>query len=449
MWNKVARVIEYSQEMAECNIHNLQREWEINKEFFLAVTNGEPIIEVEEPITIPMDAETREKKLRAFCEMVSCSNAEMGYFLQMNFDGLNENKVIHEFHTEEGEVIPPGIKIGKALGRYFPNCSESFVFQIQNELSRLIQETKITGKLCLSVHPLDFLSSSENNHGWRSCHALDGEYRAGNLSYMTDSCTFIAYLKSDKEDCKLPRFPSDVPWNDKKWRCLFHVDTNNKMLWMGRHYPMRLDGVVSIVEKVLSHKMNFFESPVLENKLWSSFFAALNWRTVVQGEVDTPEGEFYVNPTVFIRETARPLFQYVKDVENPLHFNDILRSSVYKPQFSEYGFKSGRAVKAMVVGHSVLCPCCGERFIESSEAMMCDTCLLENTDYVDGETIVRCAECGERIMASSAIGASGEYFCQYCADTVLTRCHSCDILFHPQYEGVVTPHGAYCDQCRP
>ena len=28
----------------------------------------------------------------------------------------------------------------------------------------------------------DYLSLSENAFNWRSCHALDGEYRAGNLS---------------------------------------------------------------------------------------------------------------------------------------------------------------------------------------------------------------------------------------------------------------------------
>ena len=41
------------------------------------------------------------------------------------------------------------------------------------------------GYLYLSIHPLDYLSISETNHGWRSCHALDGEYRNGNLSYLT------------------------------------------------------------------------------------------------------------------------------------------------------------------------------------------------------------------------------------------------------------------------
>ena len=81
----------------------------------------------------------------------------------------------------------------------------------------ILQEDKIEGTLCFSVHPLDFLSSSENTYNWRSCHSLDGEFCAGNLSYMADSATMICYLKSDKEEI-LPRFPEDIPWNNKKWR---------------------------------------------------------------------------------------------------------------------------------------------------------------------------------------------------------------------------------------
>lgn len=83
----------------------------------------------------------------------------------------------------------------------------------------LIQEDKVTGILCLSIHPLDYLSLSENTYNWRSCHALDGEYRAGNLSYMMDNTTVVCYLKGEDE-AELPHFPAEVKWNSKKWRML-------------------------------------------------------------------------------------------------------------------------------------------------------------------------------------------------------------------------------------
>ena len=71
------------------------------------------------------------------------------------------------------------------------------------------------------MHPLDYLSLSENTYNWRSCHSLDGEYRAGNLSYMMDKSTVICYLKSN-DDVILSNFGPEVKWNSKKWRVLLY-----------------------------------------------------------------------------------------------------------------------------------------------------------------------------------------------------------------------------------
>ena len=91
----------------------------------------------------------------------------------------------------------------------------------------------MSGDFCISIHPLDFLTSSVNTYNWRSCHALDGEYRAGNLSYMVDKSTIICYLKG-ANNAKLPMFPDDVPWNSKKWRVLIYVSDYWDLLFAGR-----------------------------------------------------------------------------------------------------------------------------------------------------------------------------------------------------------------------
>lgn len=127
------------------------------------------------------------------------------------------------------------MKLVKAF-KYFEENPRSLE-DIQNYASRIIQEDKIEGTLCFSVHPLDFLSVSENTYNWRSCHALDGEYRAGNLSYMVDRSTFICYLRG-AENQKLPHFPEDVLWNSKKWRMLLYMEDKRRGLMAGRQYPL-------------------------------------------------------------------------------------------------------------------------------------------------------------------------------------------------------------------
>ena len=225
MWTKVQQVIEYSQNLDEAYIEDLKSKWEVNKKFFLDAVGG-PIWESDEVITFPLDYEHLYRTLNDLIDRVGEYDYYMAHFLSQNREGVPENKVVCEYRFED-KLIPVGMKIGKALSRYWVDRVDLEVINdIQVRLSQIVQENKISGKLCLSVHPLDFLSSSENQHNWRSCHALDGEYRAGNLSYMTDSVTVMAYLKSE-EDVELPRFPAYVPWNNKKWRCLLFFDNYN------------------------------------------------------------------------------------------------------------------------------------------------------------------------------------------------------------------------------
>ena len=151
------------------------------------------------------------------------------------------------------------MKIGKALHKFFDvYCSAEKLEWIIQELSRLIQENTISGRLCLSVHPLDFLSLSENQHKWRSCHALDGEYRGGNLSYMCDEVTVITYLKS-KEDTILPHFPSDVPWNNKSYSIQITVPPLATVyIQLKKERPLK--------GKTVSEKQEIVEAEVVEPK---------------------------------------------------------------------------------------------------------------------------------------------------------------------------------------
>ena len=130
---------------------------------------------------------------------------------------------------------------------------EKTLSAMQDYASTVIQENKITGKLCISVHPLDYLSSSENTYKWKSCHSLNGEYRAGNLSYMCDTSTIICYIKGE-EEAKLPNFPSDVLWNSKKWRVLLNISDYKDIVFAGRQYPFSSIDLLNKVKDILISK---------------------------------------------------------------------------------------------------------------------------------------------------------------------------------------------------
>ena len=185
---QVDRVLKYSQSLKNVETDALLHQWEIRKGYFIKKM-GAPIYESPTPVTFELDDESRRDKVDEFLDWIIHEYSEEMYeFFKENYDGILENKTVVASYG-----FPAGMKLSRVLLKHFGLEAED----VRQRLSMLIQSNKISGILCLSVHPLDFLSSSENQHSWRSCHALDGEYRAGNLSYMCDYVTFMAYLKSN------------------------------------------------------------------------------------------------------------------------------------------------------------------------------------------------------------------------------------------------------------
>ena len=124
-----------------------------------------------EPITFELDADSKKQKVDEFIEWVGREYGDDMYsFFRDNYDGILENKL-----TQPYDHFPRGMKLSKVLMQEFGLDAET----VRQHLSMLIQSNKVSGKLCLSIHPLDYLSASENNHSWRSCHAMDREYREG------------------------------------------------------------------------------------------------------------------------------------------------------------------------------------------------------------------------------------------------------------------------------
>lgn len=386
------------------------------------------IYEHPETVTVSLNKEITERRLETFIEWVDSVCPDVASFIYLNREGLYDNKVVSSMAVPNSQIwIPEGMKIGKALKFFSSVCDPDYLEQIRLELSRIIQENNVTGRLCLSVHPLDYLSVSENNHNWRSCHALDGEYRAGNLSYMFDKCTVVAYLKSEKEDTVLPRFPSDVPWNDKKWRCLFFFDHERKFVWAGRQYPFSSDALLNEVVNKLFIPMNFFTD---EEGLFPLFWRG--WEhPVIKGDNKINEEIIYLErPYVIMDGRITRLSRWIKDHPNSMAFDDLTSSSFYLPQVFNYGNLPSvlRWKKdAMVVGETVPCVHCGEDIVNHSNSVLCDKCLLDSDICMD--EIIDCSHCGCRTFADLDYSFAGVFFCPECYKEHVVTCSRCAETF--------------------
>lgn len=86
--------------------------------------------------------------------------------------------------------------------------------------SRYFNTATLSGNLCLSIHPLDFLTMSDNDNSWHSCMSWQhkGCYRRGTVEMMNSPNVVIAYL-TDKN-----MLIDGCEWNSKQWRQLIVID---------------------------------------------------------------------------------------------------------------------------------------------------------------------------------------------------------------------------------
>lgn len=195
-----------------------------------------------------------ESKEQLFCDFRDKYEiGDLYYFLEQLevgdfFNNLtSKDYTVYRAETNTYVNIPKGQKVLKSF-KYFIDGDKLKL--LQQEASMLIQQNCVTGHLCLSIHPLDYLSISENTFNWRSCHSLDGDYGAGNLEYMADKSTVVCYLKADK-NAILPHFPEHIPWNNKKWRCLLFFDDYCEFVMMGRQYPFFTESSLTKITSLL------------------------------------------------------------------------------------------------------------------------------------------------------------------------------------------------------
>ena len=122
-------------------------------------------------------------------------------------------------------------------------------FRLKHSLA--LNQKVLTGDLCLSIHPLDYMTMSDNDEGWDSCMSWenDGEYKQGTVEMMNSPCVVVGYLASEHNT--IGWWDSNgEEWNSKKWRSLFIVDKD--FIINVRSYPYDNNNLVKEVIKEIA-----------------------------------------------------------------------------------------------------------------------------------------------------------------------------------------------------
>ena len=441
------KVIEYSQNIKDINVDVLFEKWKNAKKDFIDLMNGQLIYEWPEPISFELSEKDKNMRIDDFISLVDINwqNRNLADFLESQRQGFFSNQVEISYTDENGNIIPKGMKLLKAF-KFFEKDAKA-LNDLQSAASMIIQENKVEGTLCFSVHPLDFLSASENTHNWRSCHALDGEYRAGNLSYMMDSSTVMCYLKS-KRDEKLPNFPNSVPWNSKKWRVFLFFNQNYDMMFAGRQYPFSTQTGLDFIRTKLLPTLNMGQWSNWSNKKISSFNIdeEYNLKTT------------FSSPYVPVGNKLISMRELIIDEPGSLQFNDLLSSTCYDPVYS---FKIQKnffgnyythlsCFTKIRVGGKVPCLKCGKEDIESSSSVMCNHCEIKYGNAGDEDIFGTCPCCGNRFVWDEGYWVSDgdENICPNCAELYTDICESCGDRFYKDNLKYSRKYGKwYCNWC--
>lgn len=418
---QVKEVIRYSQGIENPQIDKLIEDWREAKRDFIEAFGGKLIYTWPQKVTFELSKEEKEKRIDNFVFRVEDQfhKVELANFINVNRHDFYSNRLTNAYKMADGTIIPKGIKIIKAF-KFFENNAVKLE-KIQNEASMIIQENKISGTLCLSVHPLDFLSSSENCHNWHSCHALDGDYRAGNLAYMVDKSTFMCYIRGDKEE-KLPWFPETVLWNSKKWRMLMFMSRRWDMLFAGRQYPFDSGSALDFLRDNVLTTVNMGS--------WTKFSDSLitQYSNNVGQHFSFPS---YIPTGCGLEKLSDVVTSYAEDGAEPIFFNDLLLSSCYTPKYAYkvnpfWGGIDTENKPRVEIGGPVMCCNCGNHPIETGRVMLCPDC--DDSYYEDDDDdVVSCACCGRTVYYDEAfyLDRYDEYICHHCYEREVGECEDC------------------------
>lgn len=248
--------------------------------------------------------------------------------------------------------------------------------------SRLLNRKKLTGTLCLSIHPMDYMTMSDNSYDWDSCMSWlnKGCYRAGTIEMMNSPFIVVAYLRGSN-----PFYYKGQCWSgNKKWRQLYVV--HPKGICNIKEYPYNCQGLSDLA-------LNWLAELARTNLHWNIPFDAVYFN------MDNNFG--YHDLRIY---TFRMKFDYMYndfDTDNTCH-------KIYIPQGWQNQYNKDDIIDVVLyLSGSLTCACCGSYFecddgvevkllcSDCEPELICDCCenSIPGSDYDTVEGMLMCGNC--------------------------------------------------------
>lgn len=402
---------------SSAEISHILRFWNENKQFLFELFGNELILEKEVNIQYPEEIllEEMEDVLHQEDKFIS-KMYDFIYELPTEFNSLyklfDPENLIHNVYngdtlklpytSENGTIkhliIPKGCKIIKILSKIACIFNLDGFEEFRLKHSRVLNKKTFKGTICLSIHPLDYMTMSDNDCDWDSCMSWknEGDYRLGTVEMMNSPYIIVAYLKSKTN---MDLFDDGTTeWNNKRWRQLFMV--SDKMMFGIKGYPYNDD---ILTDTVLNYLLELFN----KSKPDCSFF---NDKFIIKNKKDN----------TFFDKHIHLSFNF------NVMYNDIYGKHLcyitkeFYDNIENYG-----AMFRMNLSGETECMFCGEDWTLSYNQL--DTNFLCCPDC---SGVIRCPECGDFVRYDEMHELNdGSLICDICFDYYCRYCNGCGSSF--------------------
>lgn len=280
------------------------------------------------------------------------------------------------------------MRILHQIAKNFGKEEEFETFRLKH--SMILNEKKFEGELSLSIHPLDYMTMSDNNSNWSSCMSWqeNGCYRRGTVEMMNSNCVIVAYLSSKKP---MSLFPYDnFTWNNKRWRELYIV--NDQIITNVKGYPFRSLDLTKEVLKILKELAE-------QNCGYKYHDNHIEFETIDNETLDIIEDEkIWENGTNIAFETNT----MYNDFDSAYHYGYIAEDMIGLDFYINYsGVETcmwcGGPYRSFYHGDDKeACLCCDSCY-DAPSCENCGTFIEESIYHLDGMEV--CEDCFESYAA--------------------------------------------------
>ena len=306
--------------------------------------------------------------------------------------------------TEGTKLMKVCGKLAKMIGK-----EDSFEnFRIMH--SKLNDYHKIDGTLVLSIHPIDYLTMSDNNYDWDSCMSWrnGGCYRRGTVEMMNSKSAIVAYWKG-KDFYPAGHYYDPIP--DKKWRTL--VLATNDFLATIKAYPYRHDeAAMELISWLKDLGLKNLGIEYGETIGSSKNHFSWNENDFITFNTDTMYNDFGCSTMHFFARNVNaevPENVYTRRYKNP----DNIDSDVCNYQYNYSG--------------EDVCMYCGRITSDyySTSDVYCTECTEDDSR---GEYIGCCTNCDEEVYDGDEYYSmvDGTVMCGNCGDQEARLCNCCN-----------------------